>query len=483
VTTLRLVPRPATDFAWELLPFRFARFDDDRVLLTNMVGEHLFVHGDDLTAIVRHEDLDAGLMRQLRSKHFVRQVGDDLPLELLAMKVRTRHRRLADFTALHMFVVTLRCEHACGYCQVSRRGTAHHEYDMTTETADKSLDFVFRSPSPAIKIEFQGGEPLLNFDLVRHIVLEATARNERAGKDLAFVIASNLAVLDDEMLAFCQEHDIYMSTSIDGPSALHNRNRPRPGGDSWQRTVAGIRRIQQQLGPDRIGALMTTTEASLAQVEAIIDTYAALDLHDVFLRPLSPYGFAVRNRGVTAYDVDAWLRFYETGLHHILRLNRSGVPMVEQYAALVLKTMLSNDDPGYVDLRSPAGLGVGGIVYNYDGDIYAADEGRMLAEMGDTTFNLGNVHTSTYADVMTADVLLDALDESFAYSVPMCNDCAFEPFCGSDPVYHHATQGDYVGHKPTSGFCRRNMGVFRLLLDLYHNDPFARRTFRRWAGR
>ena len=43
--------------------------------------------------------------------------------------------------------------------------------------------------------------------------------------------------------------------------------------------------------------------------------------------------------------------------------------------------------------------------------------------------------------------------------VPMCTDCGFLPYCGSDPVYHHATQGDVVGFKPTSGFCRKNMGV------------------------
>jgi sulfatase maturation enzyme AslB (radical SAM superfamily) len=48
---------------------------------------------------------------------------------------------------------------------------------MTQEMADKGLDFVFRSPSQALKIEFQGGEPLLNFEMVKYIVLEAKKRN------------------------------------------------------------------------------------------------------------------------------------------------------------------------------------------------------------------------------------------------------------------------------------------------------------------
>jgi uncharacterized protein len=473
----------ADDGQWDLLPLRFERLDSSRVLLTNVVGEHLVITDQDLVALVDHGELSVGLAARLRARQMIRRRDDDLALDLLAMKLRTRHRRLADFTSLHMFVVTLRCEHACGYCQVSRRGAGRLEYDMSDETARRSLDLAFRSPAPAMKIEFQGGEPLLNFDLIRLIVHEAKNHNEQAGKDLAFVIATNLALLDDEVIEFCREHDVYISTSLDGPAPLHDRNRPRPGGDSWRRTVAGIERVQRDLGPDRIGALMTTTRESLSMPEAIIDTYRELGLTDVFLRPLSPYGFARRRSESMAYEVDRWLEFYERGLRHILGLNRSGVPVTEVYASFVLKKMLSNDDPGYVDLQSPAGLGIGGLVYNYDGDVYAADEGRMLAEMGDHTFRLGNIHSSSYAEMLTSDVLLDSLDLSFSGSTPMCADCAFEPFCGSDPLYHHAVFGDVVGRKPESAFCRRNMGVFRLLLDLYERDADARRVFRRWAAR
>ena len=84
---------------------------------------------------------------------------------------------------------------------------------------------------------------------------------------------------------------------------------------------------------------------------------------------------------------------------------------------------------------------------------------------------------------MLSDALLAPLEESFALSAPMCTDCAFEPFCGADPTFHQATEGDYLGHKATSAFCRRNIGVFKLLLDRYHSDPIARRVFRDWARR
>jgi hypothetical protein len=65
----------------------------------------------------------------------------------------------------------------------------------------------------------------------------------------------------------------------------------------------------------------------------------------------------------------------------------------------------------------------------------------------------------------------------------MCTDCAFEPYCGADPVYHYATSGDFVGRKPMSDFCRRNMAIFKLLLDKFENDSHARRVFLEWAGR
>jgi His-Xaa-Ser system radical SAM maturase HxsB len=468
---------------WELLPLRFHRFGPDTVLLTNLVGEHAFVSQHQFLTVLDGTCDDQQVLAELRAKHLIQLPGERLPAELLAIKLRTRLRRLPDSTGLHMFVVTLRCEHTCRYCQVSRQSSGHSEFDMSPDTADRALRLAFRSPSPRLKFEFQGGEPLLNFPLVRQIVAQAKEMNQDHGKQLAFVIATNLALLDDEVLDFCASEDMYLSTSLDGPQDLHNGNRRRPGQDSWQRTVDGIRTVQERLGPDRVSALMTTTEASLERSKDIIDLYAGLGLHHVFLRPISPYGFALRNRGGAGYGMRRWLEFYESGLDHIISLNKRGIPMVETYAAIIAKKMFSNDDPGYIDLTSPAGIGLGALVYNYDGDVYASDEGRMLAEMNDHTFRLGNVAESSYEDIMLSEKLLAPLEQSLTLSAPMCSTCAFEPYCGADPVFHHATMNDFVGHKALSSFCQRNMGVFTAILRREHNDPFARDLFWRWAHR
>ncbi|HWA54283.1 MAG TPA: His-Xaa-Ser system radical SAM maturase HxsB [Solirubrobacterales bacterium] len=467
---------------WQLLPFRFERIRG-RVLLTNLVGEHLFLSAEEFEQLGSSDlPTDSPLVRRLRAKHVIREKDDELPVELLAIKARTRYRRLAEFTSLHILVASLRCEHSCPYCQVSRQSSDREAFDMRSETAALALDSAFRSPSQNIKIEFQGGEPLLNFGLIEEVVEAAETRNETEHKNLGFVIATNLALLDDRVLDFCRAHNVYISTSLDGPADLHNKNRPRPGRNSWELATAGIQRVREELGVDRVSALMTTTRSSLGRVREIVDAYVEQGLTSIFLRTLSPYGFAIKTKSFNAYDVDHWLPFYEEGLDYIIELNARGVPMVEQYAALILKKMLTNDDPGYVDLTSPAGIGIGAIVYNYDGDVYASDEGRMLAEMGDKTFRLGNLHDDSYEEIMLSEALLAPLEESFAPSAPMCQDCAFETYCGSDPTYHHATSGDFLGRKPTSGFCRRNMAIFKLLLERYEGDATTRALFQTWAG-
>ena len=481
--TIAFDHQSTTPDAWEMLPFRFHGLEPSTTLLTNLVGEQVFVSPDQLLGIVNGTCTDQELLAELRAKHIIRGTRDRTAVELLAIKLRTRMRRLADFTGLHIFVVTLRCEHTCKYCQVSRQPTSGAHYDMTEQHAELALDMAFRSPSPRLKIEFQGVEPLLNFPIIQSIVAGARARNLEHDRDLSFVIASNLALLNDDILEYCKREDIYISTSLDGPADLHTRNRPRPGSDSWQRTVDGIGSAQTILGADHVSALMTTTEASLGRAREIIDTYLSLGLHNLFLRPISPYGFALRRHGGGKYGVDEWLRFYEDGLDYIFELNAAGIPMVETYAAIIAKKMFTNDDPGYVDLTSPAGIGLAALVYNYDGAVYASDEGRMLAEMGDQTFRLGHLDTDSYEDIMLSDALLSPLEQSITTSAPMCSTCAFEPYCGSDPVFHHATTGDAVGIKPLSAFCQRNMGVFTLLLRKYRDDPEARALLRQWAHR
>ena len=471
-----------TSHQYQLLPFRFTELNDQSYVVTNVAGEFIVLPKEIIPKLINHElSDDSSFYVDLRAKHFLVDQSTAIARDLLAIKLRSRYERLADFTSLHMFVVTLRCEHSCQYCQVSRQSDNKLQFDMSLADADAALGLALRSPSPAIKIEFQGGEPLLNFGLVQHIVVEAKRRS--AGKRLAFVIATNLALVDREMLAFCYEHEIDISTSLDGPRDLHNANRPRPGNDSYEKTVAGIRLVREFLGRGKVSALMTTTEASLGRIKDIVDEYVSQDFDGIFLRPLSPHGFAIKTKAYMRYNTDRWLDFYRKGLEYIIALNKQGIAMAEFYASTILAKMFTSRDPGFVDLMSPSGIGIAAVIYNYDGYVYASDESRMMAETGDQHFQLGHVRQNSYADIFLSPKLIEPLEDSFAYSNPMCHDCAFEPYCGADPVFHWALYKDHVGRKPESEFCRRNMAIFRHLITLMESDPFVKRLFLRWANR
>ena len=134
-----------------------------------------------------------------------------------------------------------------------------------------------------------------------------------------------------------------------------------------------------------------------------------------------------------------------------------------------------------MDLQSPAGAGIGVAVYNYDGDVYASDESRMLAEMGDKQFRLGNVHTDSYEKIFGSELLRAIVASSCVESVPGCADCAFQSFCGADPVFNYATQGDMVGHRPTNDFHKKHFPLIKHLLSLYESDVTIRKIFWAWV--
>lgn len=470
-----------TGSEYSLLPLRFMRLDSHRYVATNFSGEHLVLDEQDLLAFVQHKLIaHTPTYNRLKSKHFLLDGDSTVALDLLACKYRTKQRLLAELTSLFMFVVTLRCEHSCPYCQVSRQSRDRDAFDMSLEHAAKAVEFVFASPARQLKIEFQGGEPLLNFEVVRWVVEAIESKNRTEQRSISFVIATNLALVTKEVLEYCREHGILISTSLDGPSDLHNANRPRPGNNSHELAVQGINLAREYLGVEQVAAVMTTTRGSLTRAREIIDEYVRQGFDSIFLRPLSPFGFAVKTGLINQYTTAEWLSFYRESLLYILQLNRDGVRFKEEYTSLILRRILSPFPTGYVDLQSPAGAGIGCMAFNYNGDIYASDESRMLAEMGDHTFRIGHLSSDSFESVVTSDLLVEMLSNTLTESMPMCSDCGIQPYCGSDPLYHYATQGDMVGRKPLSGFCHKNMDMTTFLIGLLEDDEWASSLLKSW---
>jgi len=465
-----------------LLPFRFQKINSKKEILVNEVGDFLIVPIGTAEKIILKKISkidDEELYFDLISSFFVSEDAIPSLLNVLEARYRTKKSFLEHFTALHIFVISLRCEHTCHYCQVSRVTENKDQFDMSLYNIDEGIKIMMQSPNPYITMEFQGGEALLAFNNIKYAVIKAKEEAILNEKHITFVICTNLAPLSDDMLPFIKEHNIMISSSLDGPAFIHNQNRHRPQRNSYEVTIQGLEKCREALGEDNISALLTTTNLSLDYPNDIVDEYVRQGFRNIFLRPISPYGFATYNEKKNKYQTEKFLNFYKTAFKRIIDYNKNGYYIREDYATVILKKILTPFPVGYVDLQSPAGMINNVIVFNYDGKIYASDEARMLAEMNDFTFQLGILGQSTYNDIFYSEKAMDIAENWTNESLAGCSECAFQAYCGADPVLNHATQGNMYGYRPTNVFCQKNMEIIRYLFDLME-DKSIEKIFRSW---
>ncbi|SFO54872.1 His-Xaa-Ser system radical SAM maturase HxsB [Chitinophaga sp. YR627] len=470
---------------YTLLPFRFHRMPDGREILVNEIGDYMVVPSGTTARIINREinnndPEDAVLYEDLVAAFFIAEQAVPDLLEVMATRYRTKKSFLDSFTSLHIFVISLRCEHTCHYCQVSRVTSDKNKFDMSRVHIDAGIDMMMRSPARQLTMEFQGGEALLAFDNIIYAVEKAKVAGEQHNKQITYVICTNLAPLTDDMLVYCKENNILISTSLDGPVYVHDKNRHKPDASSYRLAVDGIHRCREILGEENVSALTTTTRLSLDYPIEIVDEYVALGFRNIFLRPISPYGFATKSVNKNKYETSRFLEFYKTALQRIIRHNLDGYFIREDYTAIILKKLLTPFPVGYVDLQSPAGLINSVIVFNYDGAIYASDEARMLAEMKDFTFRLGTLGETSYEEVFYGEKAQIISEAMLNESLPGCSECAFQSYCGADPVFNYATQGDMYGFRPDNAFCQRNMELIQYIITLMEDDKQVEKIFRSW---
>lgn len=469
------------------LPFRFMRFPSSKILLVNEVGEYLFLSSEEFEKLINYQlNSNSQVFLNLKSKHFIYDSPEKLAaiVEMLATKYRTKKAFLKNFTTLHMIVTTLRCNHRCNYCHASSQDANVKKWDMTIDTARKVVEMILQSPSPIIKIEFQGGESILNFPVVKEVVNYAKKLNKTARKNLSFVLCTNLTLVDNDILEFLKKHDILISTSLDGPKHIHDANRiMRNGQSSYDMFIKKLELTRSVLEQDKISALMTITRTNIYELNRVIDEYARLDFKGIFLRSLNPYGYAKKETGkALQYGVEEFVSSYQNAIRHILELNKQGKTFVEYFAAIILSRILTPFSTGFMDLQSPAGAGILGAIYNFNGDVYPTDEARMLAASGDTHFRLGNVIYNTHKEIFGNELLKKIIRNSCVEIIPGCHSCAYQPYCGADPIRAYSMQNDktYMGHMPSSEFCKKHREIIAFFLNLIESDDEALDIFWSW---
>lgn len=100
----------------------------------------------------------------------------------------------------------------------------------------------------------------------------------------------------------------------------------------------------------------------------------------------------MNNGNQIGYDAEQFKDFYQQCMLKILAYNKNGYFLVEGHARIFLKKILLQCAENYMELRSPCGAGLGQMAYYPNGDIYTCDEARMLAEMGNHAFKMGQTN-------------------------------------------------------------------------------------------
>lgn len=446
---------------YALLPFNFTKLSGKEVLV-NELGDMLITPIGTTQKIVDHTLDDEELCKSLVSNFFISEELLPSLLDIYASRLRLKKSFLDDRTALHIFVLTLRCNQNCVYCQASSREEGSIHCSMSNEMMEASVKLMFRSPSPCLTMEFQGGEPSLEPKLIRYGIEKAEEINQQEGRELSYVLCTNCRSLSDELLELCKQYHVLISTSLDGPSFIHNKNRGRE--DSYEKTMTGIQKAREVLGHEAVSALMTTSELALDYPKEIVDEYVKDGFTDIFLRALNPYGLATENDNWERYN-ERFVDFYKEAFDYIIELNKQGTFFREVYASIILRKMLTPYTTGFVDLQSPAGTVNSVLIYNYDGYVYASDESRMLAENGDFTFCLGKI-SDEYEDIVYGEKVRKIGKIWANEALAGCSDCPVKAFCGADPVRHHSTQGDMYGFRPSSFVCKKNKAIIEHLISL-----------------
>ena len=457
--------------------FNFKNFGN-KVLMTNDFGKYVFVEKKDFLKILSlNIDRDSLLYSTLIEKEMIFD-GSELEYSLSGKyALRTIKGHVNTATSLHIFVVTTKCNMSCVYCQANNGRECPHLM-MDREMAQKAVDIALQSPEQYLSFEFQGGEPLINFEMIKFIVEYAQSHKEN--HEISYTIVTNLTLLNDEMLDFFVQHNFAISTSIDGNELVHNYNRPFANGEgTFQKVMESVRKIRK--AGLHVGAIETTTKYSLAFPKEIVRAYVELGFDSIFIRPLTPLGKAAKSWNEIGYSWQEFIDFYAQAFEELIEINKNGWFIKEDHASILLKR-IRGDFMNYMELRSPCGAGVGQLAYYADGNIFTCDEGRMLHEMGDSSFQLGNVYENTYTELIKNGVCRTVCASSVLESIPSCCDCVYQPYCGTCPVVNYALYIDVIEKEPRGYKCRIYPGILDyLFLKFYENDPETIGILNTWS--
>ncbi|XOB40294.1 MAG: His-Xaa-Ser system radical SAM maturase HxsB [Candidatus Nealsonbacteria bacterium] len=463
----------------------FCRFKklDDKYLLTNDVGYYYFLEPDKFKDFMEGKlKRESDIYQELKEKGFIK---DDFNIDEMVKTCSSCNISSIGGPSLHIIVVTLRCNFKCIYCQASRRSIEEKQYDMDVKTAKRVVDTIFESPSNVITIEFQGGEPLVNWPVVKFIAEYAREKNKTEKKKLLISLVSNFSLMTEEKYKFLTEKEVSLCTSLDGPEELQNRNRPLLNGNGYRLTTSWINKIKKDEQDKAkkghtcyyLSALATISRFSLKYPKEIIDEYVKWGFRGIHLRPLSFLGFSGGPaKEKIGYSPEEFMEFWREAMDYIIEINVRGKLFYERGVRIMLTKILTDRDPGFLDLRSPCGAAIGQLVYNHDGKVYTCDEGRMVK---DDTFMLGDVNKDSYKKIISNPKVKTMVTASILDNLS-CDYCVYKPYCGVCPVLAYALYGNLFPQVINTDRCKVHKEMFDYVFRKLQNERTGK-TFNQWV--
>jgi uncharacterized protein len=265
-----------------------------------------------------------------------------------------------------VLMVSQTCNLRCKYCYGGDGSYGGSRSVMPQETALKIVDLlVDRSPKKECGFTFFGGEPLLNFQLIKKTVAYAKQRAREKGKWLRFHITTNGTLMGDEVMSFLVKEGFGILISHDGPKKVHDQVRVFPDGggtfDAVGDTIMRLKRRQKRF------SLRATVTHRCVSLKSISEFFSDKGFSQVHIHPVSQrhHGEAVSGLELDTFDYNRLLRQYEQVAQGVIRCFREKKPVIFNPFRKYLDLIKRNARRSF-----PCGVCRGMSAVSTDGNIY-----------------------------------------------------------------------------------------------------------------
>jgi uncharacterized protein len=306
------------------------------------------------------------------------------------------------------------CNLACRYC-FAEEGEYHGRRAlMSYEVGKKALDFLIANSGNRehLEVDFFGGEPLMNWDVVKRLVEYGRSREEACHKKFRFTLTTNGVLLNDEIMEFCNKEMSNVVLSLDGRREVNDHMRPfRNGKGSYELIVPKFQEFAKRRGDKDYFVRGTFTNKNLDFGEDVLH-YADLGFKKMSMEPVVAEpgeDYAIREE-----DLPRILKEYDRLAAEYVKRHKEGRGFTFFHFMIDLK-----QGPCVAKRLSGCGSGTEYLAVTPWGDLYPCHQ-----FVGKEEFLLGNVDTG-----VTNTAIRDEFKLCNVYAKEKCRDCFARFYC------------------------------------------------------